>query len=592
MAGIDASIDDLSTRVATLPRSMWRRRADTTMAPLPGGIRMAVLTSPFIVRWAAWLVAVLIIFVSEVPHYTQRFEPWLLLGTMAQTAIVTFYVPAIRPWLLPKLRHYFATPENNDVLALGLIDLALSMMAVYLSGGWGSPYFHFALTALLIPSFFLTFRGVVALVGVYMAAYIFGLIQFGAGVHGGWKDSNLNAFIGALMTPMLVALVPNYLGSVLRELDAARKDAVEALGDSDLLFRVARSFLEGGRVLDDALPNVVAAVLESSRFDRALLFIPDDPQTGGETRVYGAALAAVPETQVLAEAFAGEGARTYAVSALPRSIRGTFSDCEWAGVVPLRSAGAVEGWLIAGTRLRPSAIFHEVRLLDAIAGQVALGVRNIRLAERVAELAAEGERGRIAREIHDGIAQMVFMLTLSLETAIDRVGGEPEEQRRRLQDLTALAKNALWEVRQYIFDLRPLLAGDEGLVGAVQGQVKEFQAVSNLPVELAVSGEPQPLPIATSAALYRIVQEGLGNIFRHARASHVEIALAFESGSVALSIADDGIGMSEGEPGGRVGYGMGNLRQRVDDVGGTLDVRSEPGQGTRINVAVPIGSDA
>ena len=248
--------------------------------------------------------------------------------------------------------------------------------------------------------------------------------------------------------------------------------------------------------------------------------------------------------------------------------------------------------MLAGTRARPASVVRELRLLDAIAGQVSLGVRNIRLAERVAELAAEGERGRIAREIHDGIAQMVFMLTLSLETAIDRVGGDPEEQRRRLQDLTALAKNALWEVRQYIFDLRPLLAGDEGLVGAVQGQVKEFQAVSNLPVELAVSGEPQPLPIATSAALYRIVQEGLGNIFRHARASHVEIALAFESAVVALSIADDGIGMSEGEPGGRVGYGMGNLRQRVDDVGGTLDVRSEPGQGTRINVTVPIGSDA
>ena len=121
--------------------------------------------------------------------------------------------------------------------------------------------------------------------------------------------------------------------------------------------------------------------------------------------------------------------------------------------------------------------------------------------------------------------------------------------------------------------------------------MKEFQAVSNLPVELAVSGAPQPLPIATSAALYRIVQEGLGNIFRHARASHVEIALAFDGDGVALSITDDGIGLSEGEPGGRVGFGMGNLRQRVDDLGGTLDVQSEPGGGTRINVSVPVGSE-
>jgi signal transduction histidine kinase len=211
----------------------------------------------------------------------------------------------------------------------------------------------------------------------------------------------------------------------------------------------------------------------------------------------------------------------------------------------------------------------------------------MRLAERVAELAAEGERGRIAREIHDGIAQMVFMLTLSLETAIDRVGSDPEEQRRRLQDLTALAKNALWEVRQYIFDLQPLLSGAEGLPGAIHGVVKEFQAVSDLPVELEISGAQRRLPIETSAALYRIVQEGLGNIFRHAKASRVRIDVAFEDDAVALSIADDGIGINEGDGSGRTGYGMGNLRARVADLGGDVHVDSSPGSGTRIRVRVP-----
>jgi signal transduction histidine kinase len=591
MANIEASIEDLSTRVATLPRSMWRRNADTTLSTLPGGIRLAVLTSPFIVRWVAWMVAALIIFISNVPAHGQRFEPWLLLGTMAQTVLVTFYVPVIRPLLLPRLRQWVTNPENNDVLILGMVDLTLSMTAVYLSGGWGSPYYHFALTALLIPAFFLTFRGTVGLVGIYMAAYVFGLAIFGEGLQGDWKTTGFNSFIGAVMTPALVALVPNYLGTVLRELDAARQDAVEALGDSDLLFRVARAFLEGGRELDEALPNVAAAVLESSRFNRTALLIPDDLGGGGETAVYGIELMMPPEPLLLAEAFAGEGARTRAASTLPPPLGAAFHGCEWVGVVPLRSAEAIEGWLIAGTHVRPQAIMHEVRLLDAIAGQVALGVRNIRLAERVAELAAEGERGRIAREIHDGIAQMVFMLTLSLETAIDRVGGDPEEQRRRLTDLTALAKNALWEVRQYIFDLQPLLSGEEGLVGAVQGQVKEFQAVSDLPVELCVTGEPRRLPMPTSAALYRIVQEGLGNIFRHARASKVRIGIDFRDDAVGLSINDDGVGIGIGGVGlgTRVGFGMANLQQRVDDLGGTLSVRSEPGAGTSITVAVPDG---
>ena len=259
-----------------------------------------------------------------------------------------------------------------------------------------------------------------------------------------------------------------------------------------------------------------------------------------------------PNRRELVQAFAGDGARTFA----PRRTAGDRSttpsaDSEWAGVVPLRSAG--DARRLARRRRRnerPAQILHEVRLLDAIAGQVSLGIRNIRLAEEVGRARRGGRAHRIAREIHDGIAQMVYMLSLSLETAIDRVGGDPEEQRRRLEDLTALAKNALWEVRQYIFDLRPLLSGDEGLVGAVQGQVKEFQAVSDLPVELASRASRTSCRSTTSAALYRIVQEGLGNIFRHAQASQVSIDLRVHRARQSRwRIEDDGVGIERAGPG-------------------------------------------
>jgi NarL family two-component system sensor histidine kinase LiaS len=97
------------------------------------------------------------------------------------------------------------------------------------------------------------------------------------------------------------------------------------------------------------------------------------------------------------------------------------------------------------------------------------------------------------------------------------------------------------------------------------------------------------LPVEMSASLYRIVQEGLGNIFRHARATHVRIGVEFTAEQLRLAIEDNGVGIVESEPGGRVGFGMGNLRRRVDDLGGELDVKSVPGTGTRIEVAVPIG---
>ncbi len=423
-----------------------------------------------------------------------------------------------------------------------------------------------------------------------MAAYLFGLANFGEGVNGSWKDTNLNSFIGAMVTPLLVALVPNYLGNLLRELDAARSDAVDALADSDLQVRVASAFLEGGRDIEDALPHVAATALDASRFDRVMLIVPE--AHGGGVRAYGMTGQLHPHAAALAEAFRAKGAGTYHVESMPPPLDAELRDHAWAAAVPLWSSSDVEGWLVVAMRERPASILHELQVLNAVSAQIALGVRNIRLTERVGELAAEGERTRIAREIHDGIAQLMYMLSLSLETAVDRVGGDPEEQRRRLKDLTALAKNALWEVRQYIFDLRPLLSGDEGLVGAIQGQVKEFQAVSELPVELSVTGTPMQLPIEMAASLYRIVQEGLGNIFRHARATQVRIEIRFAEDHLTLAVEDDGIGIGETGPGERVGFGMGNLRRRVDELGGTLEVKSRPGEGTRIEVTVPVGGNA
>lgn len=590
IAGTEAALLTARTRRRTLPLSVWERRGDPSLATLPGGIRLAVFTSPFIVRWAAWLVALLIVLVAGIPDTNLRFEPYLLIGTFVQTVLVTFYVPVIRLVVAPAGRRSFLRFEDyGDVLVLGLLDVALSMVAVYLSGGWGSPYFHFALTSLLIPAFFLSFRGVAVLAIAYTAAYVAALATVGDGVHGSWKDNNLSGFIGAVVTPLLVALVPNYLGSVLRDLDAARRDAVDALGETELLYGVARTFLETGNDGDEVLLRVADIARQGSPFAALVLLVSDGSGPLGETHAYGAPVGPPLDTGTLTDAF-GKTTRSSAPASLPPPFENALGAYSWTASAPLQSSQAIEGWLVVASPEAPGWPAQKLRLLDALAGQIALGVRNMRLAERIAELAAEGERTRIAREIHDGIAQMIYMLSLSLETAVDRVGSDGAEQRQRLRDLTALAKNALWEVRQYIFDLRPLLSGDEGLVRAVQGQVKEFQAVSELPVELTVNGELAALSMATSAALYRIVQEGLGNIFRHARESQVHITLGFVDGCLSLSIADDGVGIGDGRHD-SPGYGLDNLKQRVEELGGTLAVSSSPKAGTRIDVRVPIGGD-
>src|SRR5262249_28608705 len=155
------------------------------------------------------------------------------------------------------------------------------------------------------------------------------------------------------------------------------------------------------------------------------------------------------------------------------------------------------------------------------------GLEHARLYRERARLAADEERGRIAREIHDGIAQSLYMLTLSLESCLELAGREGEDLRPRLTELLALSKQALWEVRHYIYDLQPMLSGDYSLTSRLQNQVREFRTISGLETALRIAGEEPPIPVAVRAALYRIVQEALANVFKHARAGCVEVAVRY-----------------------------------------------------------------
>jgi signal transduction histidine kinase len=216
---------------------------------------------------------------------------------------------------------------------------------------------------------------------------------------------------------------------------------------------------------------------------------------------------------------------------------------------------------------------------------------NVRLQKEREQLAAQEERSRIAREIHDGIAQSIYMLSLNLEKAAD-VAGDDQKLGPRLKGLVALAKESLLEVRHYIFDLKPLLSGDAGLTSTIQGQIREFSAVSGLPVELQVDGEERRVPVAVGSSLYRIAQEALANVYRHAEASTIGVRLTFRSDSVSLEIRDNGRGfaMDSVQAASSGGHGLGNMYQRTSELGGQLDLTSAPGEGTTVRVIAPLAN--
>ncbi len=213
---------------------------------------------------------------------------------------------------------------------------------------------------------------------------------------------------------------------------------------------------------------------------------------------------------------------------------------------------------------------------------------NVRLQEEREELAAQEERSRIAREIHDGIAQSIYMLSLNLEKAAETARGD-ERLGPRLERLVGLAKESLLEVRHYIFDLKPLLSGDAGLTSTIQAQVQEFTAVSGLPVELRVEGEERKVPLTVGSSLYRIAQEALANIYRHAKATQIEAVLAFGADSVSLEIRDNGRGFAidPGKGAASSGRGLRNIHQRAAELGGEAGISSAPERGTTVRVKLP-----
>ncbi len=230
---------------------------------------------------------------------------------------------------------------------------------------------------------------------------------------------------------------------------------------------------------------------------------------------------------------------------------------------------------------------EELRLLSTIANQVGIAIERARLAEDATRLARAEERARIAREIHDTLAQGLTAIALNIEVAMHRLDSRPDQARERLARALSMARENLEEARRSVVDLRTTsqLAG-KPLGEALAGLARSFTADTGVAVRVQADPSLQ-LPIRTEAELFRIAQEALTNVRKHARAHSVEVALRRRGPSVALSVKDDGRGvLKEHERAG--GQGLIGMRERARLLGGQLQVSSRPGRGTRVTARVPV----
>ncbi len=209
-----------------------------------------------------------------------------------------------------------------------------------------------------------------------------------------------------------------------------------------------------------------------------------------------------------------------------------------------------------------------------------------------AERRAQSERHRLSQEVHDGVSQNVYMLTLGLETAAEAVAREPATAplAERMQALVRLSRQALMETRHLLYDLDRVMIGEASFVALVRHQAREFSAVSGIPMEVNLEGEERTLNAATVGELFRVVQEALSNVMRHSGASRVVLELAYEGDDLALSLGDDGHGFQPTVLAG--GHGLGNMRERIERLGGELLVDSAPEAGTTVSLRVPYAARA
>ncbi len=209
-----------------------------------------------------------------------------------------------------------------------------------------------------------------------------------------------------------------------------------------------------------------------------------------------------------------------------------------------------------------------------------------------ANMAREQEKSRIARELHDELAQALTGLKMDVAWIGERLPADQEAVAKKLGRMESLLDQTVAATRRIAADLRPLILDDLGLVPAVEWLVQDFSHRTGIPCELVVDESEFELTGAHATAVFRILQESLTNITKHARASHVDVTLERENGSLAIRVRDDGVGFSTQATRPPQSFGLAGLRERSQLLGGESRVISAPGQGTTVEVRLPLAQTA
>lgn len=473
-----------------------------------------------------------------------------------------------------------------------LLDLGLVALAVVSTGYWQSPFvfcfFPVVMGAGFSRGYVFAGRLAVAAGAVVAVPYLLGpATSLGDGLRttGQWA-------IELVLVAVLAGYARRMFGEAERRHSQALDRMVELVEANDLLMslhRVAQQ-LPASLNLDTALAATVSRLKSDIQSDVAAVLLKDD----------------ATDRWVVAAADGTRVGRTFADRELPPPLAATATSSVASLVVciqpgeglgpellshtglyaPLRARGALVGLIALEHHAPGSYGRRDLQLLDGFIEPAALAIDNARWFTRLRAIGADEERVRIARDMHDRLGQSLASVAFGLDRIRKLV--DDESLVGEIDELRLEVREAIGEVRETLGDLRAGVSPERGMVAALTSFLERVEDRSGLEVNFTYE-EQARLPIVQEQEMWRIAQEAITNVERHAEAGHLSVRWTYDGSTAVLAVADDGRGFVPGRTGRPDSYGIKGMSERADAIAATLEIDSAPGSGTvvRCRLAAP-----
>ena len=457
-------------------------------------------------------------------------------------------------------------------LAIGFVDMIGGLLAIWNSGGWGSPFWHMSLASLVIPCVVVGTRLSFGIAAIYLLTHACFLFAEGGGTVEVWFGPLRYLYVGSMITVFFVCTVFGILGDVSFALGRSKRRAETALVNLGTMLEIAQSMAVVTSGVHDLMRRVVQTVGERHHYDIVAIYLSEP----GHRELQ---LSGWPGER---EDFAqyAEEANVLIGEVMAEMDSRLMRDREsWRAAIPIRGRDSLIGVLVMGSNAGEADAEDATRLGLALVGQIAVGIQIARLRQRLTDAATSEEWDLLTREIHDGISGSMYGLKLHLETFAEQARLEGNPLSRRLEDLVPPANELLLDTRSYLYHLLPALRGESCLFTLVENLAWEFEKVSDIPVRLSFSGdraEGVRVPVSVVVGMYHVLKERMAEVEKSGTSTEFRVELHADPANIRLTLSDDGVIDDPGDAESR--QAMEHIRRAARDIGGELRIGDSGGR--------------